>query len=138
MWNLLKLAGYGKSAGKAGRSQQRKSLRNGRSRPRVARRCGFEQLECPALMSALPVLPIIPGSATLGPKPPSIAHPIPLLPIIPGSPTLDPKPPSTAHLIPVRPSIPGSATPAALATAAKATAKTDVIDLGGTYNGLVP
>ncbi|MGO9108637.1 MAG: thioredoxin domain-containing protein [Thermoguttaceae bacterium] len=59
MWNLVKLAGYGKSAGKATRSQQKKPLRNGGTRSRVTRCRGFEQLEGRALMSAMPVWPCV-------------------------------------------------------------------------------
>ena len=63
MWNLLTLMGYGRSAGKAARSQQRRSLRNGRVRRRIKRCRGFEQLEGRALMSAMPVWPSIAPSA---------------------------------------------------------------------------
>ena len=55
MWNSLELARHWMLTGKSPRSQKRRPSRNGRSRFRVTRRCGFEPLENRTLMSVSPL-----------------------------------------------------------------------------------
>ncbi len=63
MWNLLKLAEYWKSAANGTRSRRKKTSGNRRSRSRLTRVRGFEQLENRSLLSAMPTWTALAASA---------------------------------------------------------------------------